>query len=541
MIKILQHASPEALEQIRDEMRIRRTSEVFLLFNFGSQFTHLIAQLMARLGLYCIVADPATVSADHVRLIRPKGIILSGGPGSMVDDRPAFDTGIFDLKIPVLGICLGFQLWADFMGCMVRHASKKEFNRHPLKIVDHESHLLSGVPDGSLVMESHGDAVDPGINMVTLATTENTAVAAGESGHLYGVQFHPEIIDPRVGLTSGERIFRNFCFDICGATEGFPAQSVAEERITQLAGQLANKTVLLALSGGSDSAVVLHLLLEASKRVPINIQAVYIKGLDTEENERHIVKNFGALPGLSFRVCQGTQLFLHALRGVEDMAEKRLMIRSAYVRLLQAEIATAAMHPDFIVQGTLYTDICESGGGHDASGVVRARIKLHHNVGLRFSIPEIMPLSDQVKDTARCIGREIGMSDDLLLRQPMSGPGLAVRISGEVTAGRLDISRCAEDILHQELVAADLYREVWQSGTYLTREMHTCSQGDDKGSGFILMWWAVYSVNGFTAQAADLSHGFRQKVCRRFENEIPEVGAVVYRDSGKPRATIEVG
>jgi len=546
MIQTLTSVTPDVLKEIEEEMRLRKTSEVFLLFNLGSQFNHLIAQTMARIGVFCLVADPASVTAEDVSRIQPKGIILSGGPGSMVDEPPPFDKAILDLEIPTLGICLGFQLWADHVGAHVRHAGKGEFNTHPLHIISDESGLLKGCSSGDLVLESHGDAIERTYLIHGSASTENSPLAIGEHGHMHGVQFHPEVPE----TTCGEQIFRNFVFGICGAKDSFPGGSVAEAKISELAKILDGKRVLLALSGGSDSSVTAYLLYEAQKRAMINVDMVYLRSLlDLEDNERHVCSYFGSLadgawPGFTFTALEMTEQFLGQLRGKIGMHEKRLAVREAYREGLNGFIdrSTQAGRPiDHIVQGTLYTDICESGGGHDAGGARRARIKLHHNVNLKFLIPEIMPLADQVKDTARSLGRKIGMPEFLLNRHPTPGPGLSIRVSGEVTREKLCISRNAESILHHEIEKAQLYKEIWQAGTFLTREEHTCSKGDDATSGLVLVWWAVTSVNGFTAQAANLPHAFRQRVRQRFENEIKEVGAVCYRDSGKPVSTIEWG
>ncbi|MEA2715365.1 MAG: hypothetical protein QOG91_393 [Candidatus Parcubacteria bacterium] len=534
MVKTLTSVTPEVLGEIQEEKKLRRTSEMFLLFSLGSQYDHLIAQMLSRLGVFCLVADPAGIKAADVTVLSPKGIILSGGPGSMVDEPPPFDRDIFDLEIPVLGICLGFQMWAKHVGADVRHAGKGEFNTHPLRDIDAVSGLLKDCKEGDLVLESHGDVIDPVLSIFKVASTENAEIASGEGGHLYGVQFHPEVSD----TVCGERIFRNFCFGICGAVDTFPAASAAEEKIKMVSEQLTNKTVLLALSGGNDSSVTAYLLKEAAARVLVNVIGVYIRAVDRAGDEAHVRKYFGDQDWLTLKVVHAEKRFLKALCGKTRMRSKRLVVRRVYTTVLNEMIRL--YKADFIAQGTLYTDISESGGGY-LTGARKAKIKQHHNVGNKFIVPEITPLDDQVKDTSRSIGREIGVPEELLDQQPFPGPGLAVRISGEVTGRKLRMARLANDILDEELHKSEQYKGIWQAGAVVTTEKHTCTGGDDAGEGTVVAWWAVTSVNGFTARAADIPYDVHQRICRRFENEIPCVGAVVYRESGKPRATIEWG
>ncbi len=528
MLSIFKSATPEALEDIHEEMRVRQTDRFIFLFSMGSQFDHLIVQQISRLGAYCVVADPSSVKAEDVRRAAPSGIILSGGPASVFDEPPPFDDAIFDLGIPTLGVCLGFQMWAKHVGAEVAPQSKREFGVHTFRIKKGGSSLFEGVSNETQVLESHGDAISDAPFEI-LGATDNAEVAAGHAGHLWGVQFHPEVTD----TLEGGKMYDNF-LNICGITERFPARSVAQAKIAELKKIVAGKRVLIALSGGSDSSVVAYLLKEAGAR----LKGVYIRGIDRPDDEVYVHEYFGEENWIELEIADATDEFLKALKGHASMRDKRLAMRGVYKEVLEKKLKS--WKADFIAQGTLYTDIRESGHGH-ATGARVAEIKVHHNVKLGFSVPEIAPLETEVKDSARGIGRELGVPEDLLVRHPFPGPGLVVRIEGEVTAETLRIARACDEIYIEELRAAGLYESVWQAGATFTRSMHTESKGDGAGLGAVLALWAVWSVNGFTARFAQLPYDFLDKVSRRITNEVREVAAVVYRISDKPPATIEWG
>jgi GMP synthase (glutamine-hydrolysing) len=533
MLRIFKNASPETLEEIAEEMRVRKASKFVLLFSMGSQFDHLIVQTIAKLGAFVVVADPSSVKAEDVKKAAPAGIILSGGPASVFDEPPPFDDAIFDLGIPTLGVCLGFQMWAKHAGANVTPHEKREFGVHILKLADSDP-LFEGVPTESPVLETHGDSIEEGSVITTLGSTENAPVAAGRHGHLWGVQFHPEVTD----TLEGEKIYDNF-LKLCGITERFPAHSVAEQKITELCKVISGKRVLVALSGGSDSSVVAHLLKAAG--CASALKGVYIRGVDRPDDEAHVKKYFGNPPAsgwIELEIVDATKEFLKALKGKTTMRDKRLAVRDVYKAVLEKEIKK--FDADFLAQGTLYTDLRESGHGHE-TGARIAEIKVHHNVKLGFSVPEIGLLEDQVKDSARGIGRDIGVPEDLLVRHPFPGPGLVVRIEGEITAEGLRTARECDGIYIEELRKAGLYDSVWQAGATLTHSIHTESKGDGAGLGGVLALWAVWSVNGFTARFAKLPYDFLERVSRRITNEVREIGAVVYRISDKPPSTIEWG
>jgi GMP synthase (glutamine-hydrolysing) len=533
MIRTLTKVDQAVMEEIAEEQRLRQTHELFVLFVMGSQFDQLIKLALDKLGVFCLVADPAQVAAADIRRLQPTGLILSGGPGSAHSEVPPFDDAIFDLEIPTLGICLGFQLWAAHVGAGVVAAERKEYGTHALKLnsTGVKSPLFKDIPAGSPVVQSHGDRIEPGDHFEVLAATDNAPVAAGHHQHLWGVQFHPEVSASRDGLA----MLSNFVFEICGAKDRFPAADAAQRKITEIKQTVGEKgKVLLALSGGSDSSVVAALLERALK--PNQVRAVYIRGIDRPDDEAFVKRYFGHLKPV---IHDATDQFLKALAGHTTMPDKRIAMRGVYKAVLEAEATGfGATH---IAQGTLYTDLVESGGGH-TSGARKAQIKLHHNANLGFKLAELTPLDDCVKDTARAIGRSLGLVEELLIRHPFPGPGLVVRIEGEVTADKLRIARVADGIFMEEIRAADgLYESMWQTGAVVTASTHTFTKGDDAGSGIVLALWAVHSVNVFTTEWVELPYEFLRHVSRRLTNEIPELAAVTYRISDKPPTTVEWG
>lgn len=532
MLSTITNSHPETLKQIEEEKRIRKTGSLVLVSDQGSQFTHLILMQLAKIGVFALPIDPAQVTASDVSAINPQGIIVSGGPASVHAEPPPFDNHIFNLGIPTLGICLGFQMWAKYIGLTVRSAEKREFNVQTAHFS--QARLFDGIPDCSRVLQSHGDIIeaDPSNRFQVHAWTEHSPVAAGRAGHLWGVQFHPEVSDTE----HGTQLFENFCGKICGITDRFPAHDVAARKIEELKRKIGDEKVLIALSGGSDSSVVAYLLKHAVGGKPGRLKGVYIKGIDRPDDEADVLRFFGNQPWIDVEIVDKTDAFLKALAGVTKSREKRVAMRGVYRATLEEKLAEFGAK--FIAQGTLYTDLVESGYG-TATGARRAQIKLHHNTNLQFSATELIPLGDCVKDNARSIGRDIGVPEELLTRHPFPGPGLVVRLEGEVTAERLAIARAVDGIMMQELRRAGLYEKIWQAGSRVSISQHTTTKGDDAGIGWCINWFAVSSINGFTARAIDIPFEVRQRIADRNGNEVRGVGATYYRDSGKPYSTIE--
>jgi len=630
MIKLLEtlvKVDDGVLEQIHKEMELRKTREVFTLGALGSQTDHLIKSSIEKLGAYCLIFNPATIKARDLAKLEPKGIIWSGGPVSVYKNPPPVDLEIFDLGVPNLGICLGFQLLAQYRGIKVLGSKKKEFGRHLLQVKKVNGNmplLFKNCPEQFRVVQNHGDFIWPDDRMEIYATTENSPVAAGRIDNCYGTQFHPEQSHTENGLV----IFNNFCYEICQAKDRYPAEKVAYRKIQEIRETICNKRVILGLSGGTDSSTVAHLLYHAVGGRPGQIIGVYIKGIDRYDDEAHVYRYFKDLPWLKLIVIDASDTFLAAVRGIKDMHGKRVVMRGVYAEILNwiAWLYKAS----FIAQGTLYTDMSESGFGY-ATSAEKARIKLHHNVFLPLIVDELLPLVDCVKDSGRNIGRAIGVPIELIEKQPFPGPGLLVRIVGEVTPDNRYQAREADAVWISELRQADLYSSVWQAGApivdntiyddgqitqaaqaileeeivncgmadkinqacvRINNSETTCQRGDDKGSGRIAqVWidwkdeggqfelpydflkeviarrlanevngigavtyglhrndenrpgvtlWAVWSENGFTADAAELPYTFLKKVAAKIVQKFRDV-SVDYRISGKPPSTIELG
>jgi len=550
MLDTFKKATPEALDAIREEMRVRGTSEVFLLFGMGSQFDHLIFQKIAKQGVYGLFADPASVTVDDVAALGPIGIFTSGGPASVHAEPPPFDARIFSLGIPVLGTCLGFQTWAKAVGARVKKGTS-QFSTHPFTKRG-DSLLFVGCPETMPVLQSHGDEVEG--DGIKVLGTSGGVVAAGQHRHLWGVQFHPECSE----TTHGDKIFENFIFGICKAKDRFPVEDVAEKKVAELVRlREAGVRILLMLSGGSDSASVAYLC-KAAGFDHTNLRGVYVKGVDRADDETHVREHFDNQPWIDLKFVDATDRLLEALAGKTKMREKRtagfIPIYNQIGGEEAEEWSEGGRYEVYVGQGTLYTDLSESGAGH-TSGARKAVIKSHHNVKNEFRSPrtkilfaEVTPLADQVKDTGRSIGRMIGVPEELLIRHPFPGPGRSLRIDGEVTREKLALEGKADAIFIEELRKASLYKKVWQAGAVLLmpgsteapeadriarevvgsmsavalRAEHTFTKGDDAGSGPIIL-----------VEAASLDWGVLELLQQRISNEVAGIGAVAVHISAE--------
>ncbi len=508
-----------------------------LVLDFGSQYTQLIARRIRELQVYCEIVRHDTPAAD-LAARAPLGLVLSGGPASAVGpDAPEPDPGLLDLGVPVLGICYGMQLAAEALGGRVEAAERREYGPARVRVV-HPGQLLDAFEPGEPVdvWMSHGDrVVEPPPGAAVLAATEAAPVAAFEDAArgVWGVQFHPEVAHtPR-----GTEMLRSFVHGICGAEPTWTPASFVAQAVEAIRAQVADGRVVCGLSGGVDSAVAAALLHRA---VGEQLTAVFVdNGLCRRGEAEEVVATFREALGLPLVAVDASERFLSALAGVEDPEEKRRHIGREFIAVFEEE---ARRFPGvrFLGQGTLYPDVIES---VSAFGGPSATIKSHHNVGglpERMDLELVEPLRFLFKDEVRRIGAELGLPGDVLGRHPFPGPGLAVRILGEVTRERLDTLRAADAILQEEVRAAPgLYEELWQVFAVLLPVRTVGVMGDARTYEAVAAVRAVTSLDGMTADWAPLPWEVLGRVSSRVINEVPGINRVVYDVSSKPPATIE--
>jgi GMP synthase (glutamine-hydrolysing) len=508
--------------------------DTVVILDFGSQFAQLIARRVRELHVYSELLPHDTPWAEIERR-HPKAIILSGGPSSVYDpDAPRADPSIWSGRIPVLGICYGLQLMAHELGGEVVASAKREYGPASVQITA-EDGLFAGLDREQPVWMSHGDAIlRPPEGFVPTAQTETTAYAGLADGRrrLYGIQFHPEVVH----TPQGREILRNFVVEIAGARQSWTPAGFVETTVAEIRDRVGAGHVICALSGGVDSAVAATLVHRA---IGDQLTCIYVDhGLMRKRESELLRTTFEEHLGMRLVMVDARERFLHRLAGVEDPEEKRRIIGDEFIRVFEEEAARLGQI-DFLVQGTLYPDVIESTTTETKAA---AKIKTHHNVGglpadLRFTLIE--PLRYLFKDEVRTVGAELGLPEAMVLRQPFPGPGLAIRIIGEVTADRLETLREADWIVIDEIKGAGLYRSLWQSFAILTPVRSVGVMGDGRTYANVVAIRAVTSDDGMTADWARLPYEVLAKISSRIVNEVAGVNRVVYDISSKPPATIE--
>jgi GMP synthase (glutamine-hydrolysing) len=508
------------------------TDEVVVL-DYGGQYSQLIARRVRECGVFSELL-PHHVGAAEVARRATKGVILSGGPASVyADGAPPLEAELLELGIPVLGICYGMQLLALELGGSVEAAEVGEFGRSRLTV--HEpGRLLAGTPPEQTCWMSHRDTVfapPPGFSALASSTASPVAAFESLQSGVYGIQFHPEVVH----TPYGQRVLTNFLQDICGCELSWSAASVIEDQIERIRAQIGDGRAICGLSGGVDSSVAALLVYRA---IGDRLTCVFVDhGLMRKNEGEQVIAAFRDTFGVPLVAVDASDRFLARLRGVSDPEEKRKRIGAEFIRVFEAE-AAKLQDVHYLVQGTLYSDVIESGGGTGA-----ATIKSHHNVGglpedLEFELVE--PLRALFKDEVRAVGAELGLPERLVWRQPFPGPGLAIRIvGGEASRERLEILREADAILQDEIRQAGLYRELWQSFCVLPDIRTVGVQGDSRTYGNVIVIRAVTSEDAMTADWARLPYDLLEQIASRMINEIRPVGRVVLDITSKPPGTIE--
>ncbi len=507
--------------------------EKILVLDFGSQYTQLIARRVREHKVYCEI-HPYNLAFEKIRQFSPRGIILSGGPSSTYgSSAPHVDSGVFSLNVPVLGICYGMQEIAEQLGGEVGHSEQREFGMASLKALSDDP-LWANLNFPEQVWMSHGDkvlALPEGFTAI--GSTENAAIAAfaNPERRIWGLQFHPEVVH----TVNGHQLLRNFVYSICNCGGLWTMHSFIETAIANIRAQVGSGKVILGLSGGVDSSVAAMLL---HKALGEQLTCIFVNnGVLRHDEAEQVQEMYGRNFKMNLRYVDASKNFLTLLAGVTDPEKKRKIIGNEFIRVFEEE-AQAIEEVDFLAQGTLYPDVIESVSFKGPSAV----IKSHHNVG---GLPEQMqlklvePLRELFKDEVREVGRELGLPSEVVDRQPFPGPGLAIRVLGEVTEERLKILRQADAILLEEIRAAGLYLEIWQSFAVLIPVKTVGVMGDERTYEKVIALRAVNSRDGMTADWVRLPYDLLGRIANRIINEVRGINRVVYDISSKPPGTIE--
>jgi GMP synthase (glutamine-hydrolysing) len=510
------------------------TREMIAILDFGSQYGQLIARRVREHNVYSRIC-PAGTPADELAKMSLKGIILSGGPASVyAEGAPRCDEKIFDLGVPILGICYGMQLGCQILGAEITRATSHEYGRASLKMID-KSDLLANMPDETPVWASHGDQVTKlGADFEKLGETKTCPYAAVrcEKKQFYGVQFHPEVTH----TPKGDVILKNFLYSVCDCAGDWKMSDFVAETIKNVQNQVGDATVICGLSGGVDSSVVASLI---HKAIGDQLVCILVDNGLLRKNEREgIVATFRDHFHIDLRVVDWSQQFLTALEGVTEPQHKRKIIGAEFIEAFKSEAAKIP-NAKFLAQGTLYPDVIESGS---KDGNPAANIKLHHNVGglpaeLGFELVE--PLRDLFKDEVRMVGEHLGLPEEMVWRHPFPGPGLAVRIIGEITPARLEVLRAADEILIDEIKTAGLYRQISQALAVLLPVSTVGVMGDERSYESVIALRAVETTDFMTADFSHIPYDVLGIISTRIINEVRGVNRVVYDISSKPPATIE--
>lgn len=508
--------------------------ERVLVLDFGSQTAQLIARRVRDQNVFCQIVRH-DLTADRIRELSPKGIILSGGPASVyAENAPTIDPKIFDLGVPVLGICYGMQLMCHLMGGQIRPANSREFGRAPCSAVG-QNELFAGLPEEFNAWMSHGDQVDALDGTFDIIAATSTCPNAGikhRDRPIYGIQFHPEVTHTEFGA----QLLGNFVRTICGCSGAWRISSLIEQQKEHIRQLVGSDRVICGLSGGVDSSVVAALISEA---IGDQLSCIFVdNGLLRKGEREQVETNFTEHFKTDLHVVDARKRFLDELEGVADPQRKRKIIGKVFIDCFRDE-AKSIENAKYLAQGTLYPDVIESGANPDGPA---ATIKSHHNVG---GLPEelgfelIEPLRDLFKDEVRRMGLELGLPEEMVWRHPFPGPGLAVRCLGEITEERLDIIREADAILIEELHAAGLYRDIQQAFVVLLPVQSVGVMGDDRTYENVAAVRAIESEDFMTADWYEFPHGVLQRISTRIINEVRGINRVVYDISSKPPSTIE--